>query len=66
MQAVSREDGGLAVDVIQCHLHAWQRADTRIAATESEDDYKVEQRAVISFVNGRVDLEVGPWGGGGG
>ena len=65
MQAVSREDGGLAVDVIQCYLYAWERADTLIAATERENDCKVEWRAVISFVNRRVDLEVGPWGGGG-
>ena len=64
MQAVSREDGGLTVDVVQRYLHARQRADSDVVTAEREHQRKVERRAAIAFVDGRVDLEVGPRAGG--
>ena len=60
MQAVSREDGGLAVDVVQRYLHAWQRADTHEIASKRKHECEVERRAAIAIVHWRVDLEVGP------
>ena len=60
MEAVSREDGGLTVDVVQRYLHARQRADTFKVPAERQHKCEVERHAAIAFVDGRVDLEVGP------
>ena len=62
MEAVSREDGGFAVDVVQRYLHAGQRADTGKIPAKREHECEVERRAAIAFVDGRVDLEVRPRG----
>ena len=60
MQAVSREDVGLAVDVVQRYLHARQRADAGVVTAERQHEREVERRAGIALVDGRVDLEVRP------
>ena len=66
MQAVSREDIGVAVDVVQRYLHARQRADAGKLATKRQHECEVERRAAIALVDGRVDLEVRPRREGGG
>ena len=66
MQAVSREDVGLAVDVVQRYLHARQRADAGKLPAERQHECEVERRAAIALIDGRVELEVRPRGEGGG
>ena len=60
MEAVSREDGGLAVDIVQRYLHARQRADTGKIPAKRKHECEIKRRTAIAFVDGRVDLEVGP------
>ena len=66
MQAVSREDVGLAVDVVQRYLHARQRAGAGELSAERQHECKVQRRAAIALVDGRVDLNVRPRREGGG
>ena len=68
MQAVSWEDIGLAVDVVQRYLNSRHRADAGVLSSRGQHESEIERRrsGVIAFVDGRIDLEVWPWGEGGG
>ena len=66
MQAVSREDVGLAVDVtvVRRYLHARQRADAGELSAERRHECKVQRLAAIciALVERSADLAVRPRG----
>ena len=66
VQCVAREDGRLAVDVVQRYLYSGQRSNACVDAAKGENDCIKERRAVITVVDRRIDLAVGPLAGVGG
>ena len=60
MEAVPREKGRVTVDVVQCYLHSRKCGDGRKSTTERKNQRKIQRRANVSFVDRRVDLDVGP------
>ena len=66
VQCVAWEDGRITVDVVQRYLNSGQRFNALVAAAEGQNDCVKQRRAIITFVDRRVDLEVGPLIGGGG
>ena len=60
MQCIAWENGRLAVDVVQCYLYSRQSCNARVVAAEGEHGCVKERSPVITFVDGRIDLAIGP------
>ena len=56
VQAVSREDGGFIVDVVQRYLHSWQSSYTSVITAKRKHECEVERLATIGVVG--VNLEI--------
>ena len=63
METVSREDGGFTIDVVQRYLDPGKDSDAGQLPASRENECEVQRRAVVRFVDLRVDLEVGPMAG---
>ena len=66
MESVSRENVGIIVDVIQGYLNAREGANGCVVSSEGQLESEIERRAAVALVDGRVNLKVRPWDGGGG